>query len=290
LQIELLEEDEAWKLFKNVAGPIAERSDLQPTAEKVAPKCARLPIAIATVAKALKHKENLYEWEDALEMELSETFLLCCIMGHNAATEELLKYRRGLGLFRGLDTVEKVRRRVLTLVSELKDSSLVLSGSSPEQLDMHDVVCEVAIAIAFRDRGWLASGKEEVSEEWSDKDRMRTCSLVSLQNTKVSELLDERYSDVRRVNLEILDLRKSTIRVLPKEIGQLRRLKLLDLSGCFNLKVISPNVLSSLSRLEELYLYGCFNRWDWEVEGSENNPRSNASLVELQSLSRLTTL
>ncbi|KAK8271594.1 hypothetical protein V6Z11_D11G270800 [Gossypium hirsutum] len=71
LPIELLEEDEAWKLFKNVAGPIVERSDLQPTAEKVAPKCARLPIAIATVAKALKHKENLYEWEDALERELS---------------------------------------------------------------------------------------------------------------------------------------------------------------------------------------------------------------------------
>ncbi|KAH1083182.1 hypothetical protein J1N35_022943 [Gossypium stocksii] len=71
LPIELLEEDEAWKLFKNVAGPIAERSDLQPTAEKVTQKCARLPIAIATVAKALKHKENLYEWKDALEMELS---------------------------------------------------------------------------------------------------------------------------------------------------------------------------------------------------------------------------
>ncbi|MBA0590867.1 hypothetical protein Gorai_019556, partial [Gossypium raimondii] len=71
LPIELLEEDEAWKLFKNVAGTIAERSDLQPTAEKVAQKCARLPIAIATVAKALKHKENLYEWEDDLERELS---------------------------------------------------------------------------------------------------------------------------------------------------------------------------------------------------------------------------
>lgn len=67
LPIELLKEDEAWKLFKNLAGPITERSDLQSTAEKVAQKCARLPIAIATVAKALKHKENLYEWEDALE-------------------------------------------------------------------------------------------------------------------------------------------------------------------------------------------------------------------------------
>ncbi|MBA0880450.1 hypothetical protein Goshw_004841 [Gossypium schwendimanii] len=112
-------------------------------------------------------------------------------MGHNAATEDLLKYRRGLGLFCGFDTNEKVWRRVLTLVSELKDSSLLLSDSSPERFDMHDVVCEVAIAIAFRDCGWLASRKEDVSIEWLDKDRMRTYSLVSLQNTNVSELLDE---------------------------------------------------------------------------------------------------
>ncbi|PPS05577.1 hypothetical protein GOBAR_AA15065 [Gossypium barbadense] len=173
LPIELLEEDEAWKLFKDLAGPIAERSDLQPTTEKVTQKCARLSIAIATVAKALKHKENLYEWEDALERELSG----------------LLKYCRGLGLFCELDTIEKVRRRVLSLVNELKDSSLLLAGSNLERFDMHDVVCEVAIAIASRDRGWLTSGKEDVFEEWSDKDRMRTCSLVRLQNTKVRELL-----------------------------------------------------------------------------------------------------
>ncbi|KAE8659943.1 hypothetical protein F3Y22_tig00116959pilonHSYRG00044 [Hibiscus syriacus] len=75
--------------------------------------------------------------------------------------------------------------------------------------------------------------------------------------------------------------------MLPKEIGQLNRLKLLDLTDCTNLEVIAPDVLSSLSSLEELYLYGSFD--GWEVEGIEN-PRSNASLVELQCLSHLTTL
>lgn len=138
------------------------------------------------VHSAIEMSYNYLERE-----ELKGTFLLCSIMGHNTATAGLLKYCRGLGLFCELDTIEKVRRRVLTLVSELKDSSLLLAGSSPERFDMHDVVCEVAIAIASRDRGWLASGKEDVSEEWSDKDRMRTCSLVRLQNTKVSELLGE---------------------------------------------------------------------------------------------------
>ncbi|KAG8478902.1 hypothetical protein CXB51_028746 [Gossypium anomalum] len=352
-------------------------------ANKVAQKCAGLPIAIATVAKALKHKENLHEWEDALEQlkpseinfrgvpgavysaiemsykylkteDLKSTFLLCSIMGHNAAIEDLLKYCTGLGLFHGLDTIQKVRNRVLTLVSELDDSSLLLAGSTPECFDMHDVVCDVAISIASRDRGWLALGKEDVFEGWSDVETMRDYNLVSLQHTKVSELPDELecpnltffamvnrdsclkipnnfFKGMKRlkvlslekvnlsslpssigslrslctlrlidcgvedivmlgelVNLEILDLRNSGIRLLPKEIGQLRRLKLLDLSYCYSLKVASPNVLSSLSRLEELYFFHSFDRW--EVEGTDNLIRSNASLVELQHLSRLTTL
>ncbi|KAK8271593.1 hypothetical protein V6Z11_D11G270700, partial [Gossypium hirsutum] len=383
LPIDILKEDEAWNLFKIVAGPIAERSDLQSKANKVAQKCAGLPIAIATVAKALKHKENLHEWEDALEQlkpseinfrrvpsavysaiemsykylkteDLKSVFLLCSIMGHNAAIEDLLKYCTGLGLFRGLDTIQKVRNGVLTLVSELEDSSLLPAGSTPECFDMHDVVCDVAISIASRDRGWLALGKEDVFEGWSDVQTMRNYNLISLQHTKVSELPDELecpnltffamvnrdsclkipnnfFKGMKRlkvlslekvnlsslpssidslrslcalrlidygvedivmlgelVNLEILDLRNSGIRLLSKEIGQLRRLKLLDLSYCYSLKVVSPNVLSSLSSLEELYFFHSFDRW--EVEGTDNLIRSNASLVELQSLSRLTTL
>ncbi|XP_039059077.1 uncharacterized protein LOC120202771 [Hibiscus syriacus] len=329
------------------------------------------------VKDALKHKENLYEWEDALErlkpseinyrgisgavysaLEMSYTyleseehkytFLVCSIMDHDAAIEDLLKYCWGLGLFPGLDKMEKVRNRVLTLVSELKDSSLLLAGSTPERFDMHDVVCDVAISIASRDRDWLALGKEDVLEK--REDTMRNSHLVSLKYAKVSQLPDELeclnlkffsmhgsvevpynfFKGMQRLkvlefgktnfttlpsslgflktlctlrligcdvediailgeleNLEILDLRRSRMKMLPKEIGQLTKLKLLDLSDCYYLKVIPPNVLSVLSKLEELYLYNSFDKW--EIEGTEN-PRSKASLMELQHLSRLTTL
>ena len=78
--------------------------------------------------------------------------------------------------------------------------------------------------------------------------------------------------------------------MLPWEIGKLTKLTLVDLSYCYSLEVISPNVLSRLSKLEELYLYDSFDRW--EVEGHEifEKPRANASLVELQHLSHLTSL
>ncbi|XP_050237707.1 uncharacterized protein LOC126687246 isoform X2 [Mercurialis annua] len=81
--------------------------------------------------------------------------------------------------------------------------------------------------------------------------------------------------------LKILSLVDAYIVELPKEIEQLTRLKILDLSNCSKLKVIHAYVLSKLTMLEELYLGNGFK--EWEAEG-------NASLQELEHLSRLTVL
>ncbi|KAM5587462.1 disease resistance protein [Rosa sericea] len=85
-------------------------------------------------------------------------------------------------------------------------------------------------------------------------------------------------------SLEILSLLQSNFEELPREIGQLTRLRLLDLSECYQLKVISPTVISSLVRLEDLRMRNSFNKW--EVEGES----SNASLSELKHLSQLSAL
>ncbi|MBA0665561.1 hypothetical protein Goklo_005406, partial [Gossypium klotzschianum] len=60
-----LNELEAWDLFKKKAGDCVECCDLKPIAKKVVEKCAGLPIAIATVAGALRNK-RLFEWKNAL--------------------------------------------------------------------------------------------------------------------------------------------------------------------------------------------------------------------------------
>ncbi|KAK9016303.1 hypothetical protein V6N11_078805 [Hibiscus sabdariffa] len=379
ISIETLKENEAWNLFKRMVG-LVEGSDFQSIAVEVSKRCAGLPIAIATISKALKPKKDLFEWKDALRqlsqpsernfkgipkdaysaIELSYTFLdaeelrpiflLCSVMAQDADPEDLLRYAIGLGFLHDLNTMEASRDRLLTLINDLKASCLLLEGSDPNCFDMHDVVRDVAQSIASRDLHWLALFKE-----WPDEEKMKENQLISLQNAEVSELLHheidcpnltcfsigmEDYSSLnisknfftgmQRLkvlefsqthitslpssiaslktlctlrlrncglediailgelgNLEILDLRRSTIKILPKEIGQLTRLKLLDLSDCHDLEVITPNVLSKLSRLEELYLYGSFDKW--EVERIEN-PRNNSTLVELQHLSRLTTL
>ncbi|CAB4278137.1 unnamed protein product [Prunus armeniaca] len=68
---------------------------------------------------------------------------------------------------------------------------------------------------------------------------------------------------------------------------QIRKKRLLDLSGCSGIEVISPNVISSLKRLDDLGMGNSFNQW--EDEGV-NVQRSNASLSKLKHLSKLTSL
>ena len=64
--VEHLQGDEAWILFKNMVGDSIENPDLLLIATDVAKECTGLPIAIVTVATALKNK-SLSIWKDALQ-------------------------------------------------------------------------------------------------------------------------------------------------------------------------------------------------------------------------------
>ncbi|RDX99964.1 Disease resistance protein, partial [Mucuna pruriens] len=88
-------------------------------------------------------------------------------------------------------------------------------------------------------------------------------------------------------SLEILTLERSEIQELPKEIGRLVYLRMLNLTNCYQLKNIPIKVLSSLTNLEELYMGNC--NIQWEVEGRKSQTQ-NASLGELGNLNQLTTL
>ncbi|GKV47776.1 hypothetical protein SLEP1_g54641 [Rubroshorea leprosula] len=331
------------------------------------------------MAKALKNKKP-YEWRDALRKlrkpssenfhgisaivysaiefsyshldseKLKKTFLLCCLMGHMAAIQDLLKYGVGLGLF--ANTIEEARDEVLTLIRQLRASSLLIDDCGNDYFDMHDLIYDVAVSIASRDHhGLLLTGDHE-PKEWSDMETKKDFKWIWLQKANINELPDEFESpqltlfslvnndpslkilsdffkgiqrlkvlnltymhmsslpssicllqnlhtlclhhsvlgDIRIIgelkNLEILSLLWAAVEELPREIGRLTRLKLLDLSNCTKLQIIPPRVLANMSRLEELLLGNSFD--GWEVE--ENEDQRNASLAELKHLKKLTNL
>ncbi|XP_024039419.1 disease resistance protein At4g27190 [Citrus clementina] len=378
-----LNEEEAWRLFKMMAGDDVENRELKSTAIDVARACGGLPIALTTVAKALRSK-SLHEWKNSLRElrtpsmvnfegvsaetyssielsfnhlkgeQLKKIFLLCSLMDNRILTSDLFKYSMGLGIFKGVNKMEDARDKLFALVHELRHSCLLLEGESNEQFSMHDVVRDVAISIACRHQHVFLVRNKDVWD-WPDEDALRKCNAISLRNNSNREfpeglecpnleflfvsLKDSsleinipenffvgmkklRVLDFTRMqfssfpssidllpnlhtlcldqsalgdiaiigklkNLEVLSFLKSDIMQLPGELGQLNKLRLLDLTNCFHLKVIAPNLISSLTRLEELYMGNCFI--EWEVERA-NSKRSNASLDELMHLPRLTTL
>ncbi|KAK5787199.1 hypothetical protein PVK06_041852 [Gossypium arboreum] len=116
-------------------------------------------------------------------------------------------------------------------------------------------------------------------------------SISLLGNLRALVLINCVLGDITLIgelkNLEILNIVSSDIEMLHNEIGQLTKLKRLDLRGCSKLKRIPPGVLCKLSRLEELYMDKDFDEWGADGHSSQE---SNSSLAELKALSCLTAL
>ena len=116
---------------------------------------------------------------------------------------------------------------------------------------------------------------QSLPSSWQHLQNMRTLHLKNC-------ILRDISSIGALVKLEILSLFGSQFPELPREIGHLKHLKLLDITECKQLKRIPPGVLSSLTKLEELYMKSSFCQWS-PVQGNEE--KICASLDEVISLS-----
>ncbi|KAK2643078.1 hypothetical protein Ddye_024841 [Dipteronia dyeriana] len=352
--------------MKTMLGPCLRRwqvNVLQSLALDVANRCEGLPIAIVTVAKALKGKKE-QAWRTALlelqrpslgnegsvtaktyacirlsynqlNSELKSIFLPCCTVGFTSdeSVERLSRYGMGLNLFHTVRTMQEAWDKVITLVQELKNSSLLLEPFDDEQppIHVHDVVRDVGRAIAIHDHNNYIVNDDVILRDLIEKNTLKNCTSIVLYN--ISELPEEldrqkleflyvkpktRFSKIhdkffkgmpnlgvvhliemvlsplpasfhllkklrtlyldgchlgdtvdigKMKNLKILVL-SSKIKQLSEKIGELTRLKVLDLSHCNNLQFIPPNTISRLTQLEELYMPNTFDQWQGEASTS----------------------
>ncbi|KAL5758757.1 hypothetical protein ACOSP7_021368 [Xanthoceras sorbifolium] len=192
-----------------------EQHNLQSLAFEVAKRCGGLPIAIVTIAKALKDKQE-HAWRNALgelkrpssenlegsvtaeayscihlsynhleTNELKSTFLLCSTMGFTseASIEDLLRYGMGLNIFRTVRTMEEARDRVNTLVQKLKDCSLLLdTPPNGGRLSIHDVVRDVGRSIAFKDHNQFTVIDGIIPCGWKEKNILKSCTSIYLHD------------------------------------------------------------------------------------------------------------
>lgn len=167
---------------------ITHNSDIYLLATKVAERCAGLPIAVVTVARALRGRSK-HAWSDALGQlqnppsrnikgmqkylysslelsynfletdEIKSCFLLCSLFKEDVEIpiEILVRYGMGLRLFQNVYKLEAARDRAYALVESLKACCLLLDGKNEEYVMMHHVIRDFAILVAST--GQAMSGK-----------------------------------------------------------------------------------------------------------------------------------
>ncbi|GLT36875.1 hypothetical protein SLA2020_112220 [Shorea laevis] len=268
-----LKDEEALKLLKGIVGERAESDDIHNAAIDIVRECGGLPLAITTMAEALKNKEP-YQWMDAvrklkrpssenfegiskniysaiefsysqLESEqLKKTFLLCCLLGHKFVIQDLLKYGVGLGLF--ANTIEEARNEVFTLISKLRASSLLIDDCDHDRFDMHDLIHDVAVSIASRDRQGLLLTGDHVPKEWSDMEAMKDFRWIRMRHAKV-DLLPEGL-ECPHLSYFHLSNKDPSLQIPAKFFKGMPRLKVLDLT-----RLHMPSLPSSICLLQNLH-------------------------------------
>ncbi|KAK6269676.1 hypothetical protein POUND7_006781 [Theobroma cacao] len=174
VHLNILSENEAWALFKDKAG-VEDDSPTLIVAKEVARECNGLPLAIVTVAKALKGK-SLNGWivanhrlrdsrpldnQDVCggiysRLELSydyleddnvkSCFLLCSLFPEDCEIpiEILVICGIGQGLFCNINSFEVLRREIYEALTKLQQSGLLLETDVEETITIHDVVRDFA--------------------------------------------------------------------------------------------------------------------------------------------------
>ena len=280
-ELDVLSPDEAWSLFEKMAGDSLKDPNLRSIATQVAEVCACLPLAIVTVATALKNKER-FEWEDALQqlrrpspvhltgmqaaiyskIELSykhlgspvvkSFFLLCGQLNSPIYYQDLLRYCFGLCLFPTICTLEEARNKVYSLVRNLKDSCLLLEDPhTREYVLMHDLVRDVAILIANDENKFTMRNDDPV--KWPDEDALKMCTSISVFARDIHELPDGLVCPKLRFLCVVgsdQDFKISEI-----FFKGMRELKVLDLT---KMRLSSlPSSINLLTNLQTLCLIAC---------------------------------
>ncbi|KAG8492625.1 hypothetical protein CXB51_010038 [Gossypium anomalum] len=189
IQLGILSKHEAWVLFRDQAGLDDDCSSLNDVAKEVAGECKGLPLAIVTVAKALKDK-SLDEWRDANQRfkdsmhlydevlggvleplklsydylkkgnnqmtgnHIQMCFLLCSLFPEDdeIPLELLIMCGIGVGLFPNVYLIEDKRKRIVEAVIKLQKSGLLLETDDADRIKMIEVVRDFA--------HWLTSTEE----------------------------------------------------------------------------------------------------------------------------------
>ncbi|KAF8396805.1 hypothetical protein HHK36_018438 [Tetracentron sinense] len=298
IKIKVLSDEESWSLFRMKTGPIVDSPTLQNVARGVVKECGGLPLAIVTLAGALRNKDR-WVWEDALVqlknsspseipcmttkvysslmwsynyIESDESkllFLFCCLFEEDKdiRMRDLLIYGIGEGFFLNVDTLFKAKRRLYTMVNNLMASSLLLHGDMDgPYVRMHDLVRDVAIFIASNiNHGFLVKPRANLNK-WPEMENLNQYKRISLMGNEIGELSGTPMCP--QIRTLLLQHNRKLRRTEDCFFQEMESLVVLDLSGASNISSL-PTSISLLKNLRTLNLSSCMCLKDLSLEGLE---------------------
>ncbi|KAL4272545.1 hypothetical protein GQ457_13G004890 [Hibiscus cannabinus] len=288
--IDVLDHDEAWALFRMNAN-LDERvsKEIMQEAVKVAKECKGLPIAIVTLARALKGTDTLARWTDALRKLKSsrlteitnieegeknayvcirtsydylkkettkKCFLLCALYpeDHSIDVEHLVRYAGVLKLYDNTYSFEEVRIQVLEAIDYLQDSCLLLRDVDEDEVADRDIGRHVKLHDMVRDVALWITSKEEsgfmIKSRFSLlNDGLEPCNAISLLDDERKKFPEK--SECRK--LELMLLNNCDVQGLC--LQRMEELKVLSLTiEKYSGRMISLYALRFLKKLRSLHL------------------------------------
>ncbi|KAJ4717205.1 Disease resistance protein [Melia azedarach] len=299
--IEALSDDEAMSLFWKIVGNHStETFDFQSLAVEIVAKCGGLPIAIKTIANALKFK-SLPVWNNALNqlensnprqiqgmeanvyssiklsydflqsVEAKSLFRLCSLQkdGSRIPIYELITYGIGLNLFKNVYTLEQGRNEIQALIDVLRTSCLLLDGDTEDHVKMHDVVHDVAVSIA-RDELMLNIRNAAKLEEELENGIQNDATAICLPYIDILELPERLECPKLELFLLFTGMKQpavveKSLQIPDQFFEEMKQLRVLHLR-----KVHLPSLPSSLDcliNLRTLSLSNCHSLGDVAIVG-----------------------
>ncbi|THG08241.1 hypothetical protein TEA_010991 [Camellia sinensis var. sinensis] len=291
IQLEVLVGEEPWHLFREKVGDCADNLDLLPLAKQIVNECGGLPLALVTIGRALTNETDQHHWNNALEQlrtpcseslssevpatvyqalyfsynflkdeRAKKLFLLCCLFREDAEIriEELVRYGIGLRWFEGIDKVDEVRDRVHVLVDQLRSCYLLLDVDREPRIEllikMHDVVRNVAISIAAKDKHGFMIIHGAKSRKWPKKATYELNTSISVISNKIVDF----PGGLKCSKLEFLKIQcwNSSLKIPSNFFEGMGELKVLDLAITNDISLL-PSSLQFLSNLLTLHLDQC---------------------------------
>ncbi|PIA34098.1 hypothetical protein AQUCO_03900183v1 [Aquilegia coerulea] len=305
IEVKSLNKEQSWVLFQKKVGQQTLDADPQipKLAETVAEKCHGLPLVLITIGASMASKMNPREWKLAIS-ELNKSvakfpdiekrvfhllkfsydklprpidqvcFLFCALYpeDYSISKDDLIYKWIGMGYIGGFEDFEEAFNIGHGIIGTLKRTCLLENGDNEDKVKMHDVIRELALWIAGRDKGKVIvkSGYnlkkfpiidlhptvvETISLMYTGithLEKLPSCPNLSTffapDNRDLNHINDDFFLSMP--NLKFLDLSFSKITKLPTSICELSELKYLNLNytNITNL----PSEMGNLTKLKVL--------------------------------------